>query len=101
MTPEQEQQEREAFEAWVIEGELAYRDPYGLWFYASGDGRAYWEGWQARAALVRSQAIEDAAKVCEAIRDEYQRRESLLFSENKTDAQEGADDCAAAIRGMR
>lgn len=53
------------------------------------------------AALVRAQALEDAAKVCEAIRDEYQRRESLLFSENKTDAQEGADDCAAAIRGMR
>lgn len=46
-------------------------------------------------------ALEDAAKVCEAIRDEYQRRESLLFSENKTDAQEGADDCAAAIRGMK
>ena len=46
------------------------------------------------AALI----AEDCAKRCEAVADEYQRAESLTFAELKTDAQTGAQDCAAAIR---
>lgn len=50
------------------------------------------------AALVATAEREECAKVCEAIEDEYQKREGLRYPELKTDAETGAADCAAAIR---
>ena len=41
---------------------------------------------------------ERCAQLCEDISDEYQRREGMKYPELKTDAQEGASKCAAAIR---
>lgn len=50
------------------------------------------------AALVAAAEREECAKVCEAISDEYHRREGFKYPEMKTDAETGASDCEAAIR---
>ena len=41
---------------------------------------------------------ERAAQVCDRIADDYNRREGLKYAELKTDAETGANECAAAIR---
>ena len=41
---------------------------------------------------------ERAARVCERIADDYNRREGLKYPELKTDAETGANECADAIR---
>jgi len=55
-----------------------------------------WALWQAAQA----DAFERAAKVCEAVSDEYQQREGMRYPEMKTDAETGAEDCAEAIRAL-
>lgn len=50
----------------------------------------------ARAAVLQEREANAAA--CEAIADEYQRREGRRFPELKSDANTGAEACAAAIR---
>ena len=83
---------------------------YSLFYEAPGDDDS--EGWQEvvdapgyTAKQMRdyaAQAVaverERCAKVCDSISDEYQRREGMKYPELKTDAQEGAADCAVAIR---
>lgn len=46
----------------------------------------------------RKKAIEECAKVCDDICDEYDKRECRLYPEMRTDAKTGSDDCAYAIR---
>lgn len=48
----------------------------------------------------RAQALEEAANVCEAIADEYQRTEGRRYPELKSDAEMGASACEAAIRAL-
>lgn len=49
-----------------------------------------------RAAVAAER--ERCAQMCEDISDEYQRTEGRRYPELKSDAQTGADACAAAIR---
>ena len=42
--------------------------------------------------------LEACRAACEAIADEYQKREGQKYPELKSDAQTGASDCEAAIR---
>lgn len=66
-------------------------------------------GWEAaEVAAIRSyaaaaiaQALEEAAKRCEVIAENYQRSDGQLYPELKTDAQTGASDCEAAIRALK
>lgn len=61
----------------------------------------YFEEWQMRAYAAQEVAAERerCAKLCEDISEEYQRREGRKYPELRTDAEEGANKCAAAIRG--
>lgn len=54
----------------------------------------------ASGAILQAVAAERerCASLCEDISDEYQRREGRKYPELRTDAQEGASKCAAAIR---
>lgn len=52
------------------------------------------------AAAVEAAAIERCRAACEAIADEYQRKEGMKYPELKSDAQTGASDCEAAIRAL-
>ena len=86
---------REAFEAWVKRDSTlsVERDGEG---YRDIDVYLMWRAWQAAQA----DAFERAAKMCEAISDEYQRRESMRYPEMKTDAATGSSDCEFAIRAL-
>lgn len=53
---------------------------------------------QSAARIGAERERERAARVCEAVADDYRAREGLKFAELKTDAETGANDCAAAIR---
>ncbi len=59
--------------------------------YAENGDRVLWN-----AAV--AEAYERCRAICEAISDEYQRREGMKYPELKSDAQTGASDCEAAIR---
>ena len=48
--------------------------------------------------LVAAAEREACAKLCEEIEAEYRERESLWYSELRTDAQTGASECANRIR---
>ena len=50
------------------------------------------------ARIVAAAEREACAKVCEEIEAEYRERESLWYSELRTDAQTGASECANSIR---
>jgi hypothetical protein len=52
-------------------------------------------------AIARAEALEDAAKVCESIANEYERTEGRKYPEMKSDAQTGASDCEYAIRALK
>ena len=45
--------------------------------------------------------IEECAKVCERISDEYQELEGRRYPELKTDAETGASECAGDIRALK
>lgn len=55
---------------------------------------------EAQLKQAVSDALEAAAKVCESIADEYQRREGLKYPELKSDAETGASKCEAEIRKL-
>ncbi len=64
-----------------------------------------WAGYQAGHAAAKAETAaavaaerERAATVCERIADDYNEREGLKYAELKTDAETGANECAAAIR---
>lgn len=45
-----EQQERQKFEQWALDNDLAYVDKYGyFWFHEYGSGHDMWRAWRARA----------------------------------------------------
>lgn len=50
------------------------------------------------AAMVATAEREACAKVCDSIEDRYQETEYHKWPEMRTDAQQGAGECAAAIR---
>lgn len=50
------------------------------------------------AAMVAAAEREACAKVCDSIEDRYQKTEYHRWPEMRTDAQQGAGECAAAIR---
>lgn len=53
------------------------------------------------AALVRANALEDAARVCEGKSEWYQATEGRKYPELRSDAETGADRCAVAIRAIK
>ena len=67
--------------------------------------------WERFASLVRAEALEEAAKVCDAIEEDhwnlYKGRKPYTGSEaGRADPHEqgvsmGAEECAAAIRGLK
>lgn len=81
-------------------------DGYGYLYIDNGHG----SDWETRIpdaemlytksdeAEIRADERERCAKLCEAISDEYQKREGMKWPELKTDAQEGAATCAHRIR---
>ncbi|OQS42282.1 hypothetical protein [Chromobacterium haemolyticum] len=50
------------------------------------------------AAIVAAAEREACAQVCDSIEDRYQETECRNWPEMRTDAQQGAGECAAAIR---
>ena len=46
----------------------------------------------------RKAGMEEAAKICERLGDEFREREGLRYAELKTDAETGCNDCEYAIR---
>ncbi|MRT30840.1 hypothetical protein [Herbaspirillum sp. CAH-3] len=48
----------------------------------------------------RAAGLEEAAKVCENLGDDYDRRESHKWPEMKSDAYTGCQDCESAIRAL-
>ena len=98
------------------EMDLARHSDAGSW---PGNYRRYpvqlawcaWEDlWNRRAmleaapqppAIDRDAVIEECAKVCERISDEYQEREGRMYPELKTDAETGASECAGDIRALK
>lgn len=96
---------RKAFEAWIIHGGDS---PFKSWNSPRADALhengEYWYGpiqgaWIAYQAS-RAAALEDAAKVCEDVADEYNRSEGGKWPELKSDAQSGASACENAIRSL-
>ena len=49
-------------------------------------------------AIAFRQGMERAAKICEGIAEDYEKREGRKYPEMKSDAQTGASDCEYAIR---
>lgn len=49
-------------------------------------------------AAGRKAGMEEAAKICERLGDEYREREGLRYAELKTDAETGCNNCEYAIR---
>ncbi len=100
--------ETEALRA-QFEREIGEAAPFPVQRY--GDSYAHricawaWEGYQAGHAAAKAETAaavaaerERAATVCERIADDYNEREGLKYAELKTDAETGANECAAAIR---
>lgn len=55
----------------------------------------------APAIDVRDAALEEAAKICEQLGDEYDEREGRKYPELRTDAVSGCRDCESAIRALQ
>lgn len=79
-----EDKSREEFEAWCLRGKPADA----------------WTNWQLCWQAARQSALEEAAKVCEDIADEFNRSEGGKWPELKSDAQTGASQCEAALRAL-
>lgn len=86
---------REAFEAWIKRDSTLSVERDGE-CYRDMDVYLMWRVWP----VAQADAYERAAKVCEAISDEYQSRESMRYPEMKTDAATGASDCEFSIRAL-
>lgn len=80
------------------------RAAFEAWFDRFGFDRAEYperfSAWEAARQAYRHEALEEAAKACDAVGDDYAKREGHRYPELKSDAQTGARDCEAAIRAL-
>jgi hypothetical protein len=93
-------QSRSEFEAWMRDKNPCHRLYLQNGKYPTLNVERAWGVWQASRRTYRASVLEEAARACEDIADEYGDREGGKWPELKSDAQSGAKACENAIRAL-